>query len=84
MEAKESPYYLGNRDCVPTLLSLKTDNKVINIELPWDAGLDDLLDAFYGALVSMTFHPEIVIEGMYEYSKEKLPKEETEEEYDQE
>lgn len=73
MEPKDSEYYLGNRDYPPTILSIKNDNKVINIELSWDAGLNDLLDAFYGALVTMTFHPDSIVEAMYEYSKEKLP-----------
>lgn len=81
MEAKESPYYLGNRDYPPTVLTLKMNGKVINTELPWDASLEDLIDAFYGSLVTVTFQPESVMQAMYEYSKEH--QKETEESYDE-
>lgn len=64
MEAKDSPYYLGNSECLPTELTIKTTEHVVTQELPWDANMEDLCQAFYGALVSITFSPDVVLDGM--------------------
>ena len=78
MEPKNSPYYLGNYDSLPTVLSLKHHSSVVNIELPWDASMTDLLDAFVGACVSVTFHQDGVIQAMKEYAENYFPNEEME------
>lgn len=75
MEPKNSPYYLGNNDVLPTILSLKHHSSVVNIELPWDANMTDLLDAFVGACVSVTFHQDGIIQAMKEYVESYLPDE---------
>jgi hypothetical protein len=72
MEPKNSPYYLGNYDTLPTVLSLKHHSSVVNIELPWDANMTDLLDAFVGACVSVTFHQDGVIQAMKDYAEDHL------------
>ena len=64
MEAKDSPYYLGNKECLPTELTIKTTEHVVKQELPWDVSIEDLCQAFYGACVSITFHPDTVLQGM--------------------
>lgn len=73
MERKGSEYYLGNHDSLPTVLTLKTDNSVINIELPWDATMEQLCQAFYTACIGITFHPDTVVRGMQEFVEENLP-----------
>lgn len=67
MEAKESPYYMGNKECVPTTLSIKTFDKVVNIELPWDVSTPDLVHAFYTAAVGVTFIETDVLKCMKEF-----------------
>lgn len=75
METKNSPYYYGNQDCPPTLLVLKHhDAPVFTAEMPWDASIDDLLTAFYGACVGVTFPPQCVLEAMRDFAEERLPK----------
>lgn len=76
MESKDSPYYLGNRDTLPTILSLKHNSSVITVELPWDVSIDELLNAFVGACVGVTFNEESVLKVMKEYAQDRLPEEE--------
>lgn len=71
MEAKNSPYYLGNHECLPTELTIKTTEHVVKQELPWDANMEDLCQAFYGALVSITFSPDVVLDGMKNFLIDK-------------
>ena len=52
MEAKDSPYYMGNHECLPTEFTIKTTEHVVKQELPWDANMEDLCQAFYGACVA--------------------------------
>ena len=72
MESKNSKYYLGNLNELPTKLSFKTTNSVINIELPWDVSIQDLCQAFYTGCIGMTFTPESVANAMIEFGKEHL------------
>lgn len=67
MESKESPYYMGNEDCLPTELIIKTTDCVVKQELPWDVNMEYLCQAFYGACISITFNPNTVLEGMKEF-----------------
>ena len=46
MEAKDSPYYMGNHECLPTEFTIKTTEHVVKQELPWDANMEDLCQAF--------------------------------------
>lgn len=47
MKPKDSEYYMGNRDTLPTILTFKNHTTVITYELPWDAGADEILNAIY-------------------------------------
>lgn len=67
MESKESPYYMGNEDCLPTELIIKTTDCVIKQELPWDANMEYMCQAFYSACIAATFDPNTVLEGMKEF-----------------
>lgn len=67
MEAKDSPYYMGNHECLPTEFTIKTTEHVVKQELPWDANMEDLCQAFYGACVAITFNPETVLDGMKDF-----------------
>ena len=80
METKNSPYYLGNTECVPTMLSIKTTDKVINIELPWDVSTPDLVEAFYTAAVGATFIETDILQCMKEFveNREKVLKQKEE------
>lgn len=73
MEPKNSEYYKGNHEVLPTTLSIKTDSKNIEIELPWDVNLDDLVHAFYGACVAVGFNADGVAGAMYAFGDEYLP-----------
>ena len=72
MEPKDSEYYLGNRDCLPTILTLKMHGRIVTYELPWDAGADEIIEALYGAMIGQTFSPEGAVRAMYEFSKEHI------------
>ena len=67
---KNNDYYLGNDECLPTVLDLKTTDNNIHIELPWDVSIEDLCHAFYTACIGITFHPETVIQGMKDFAEE--------------
>lgn len=73
MEPKNSEYYKGNHEVLPTILSIKTDSRNIDIELPWDVSLNDLVHAFYGACVSVGFNADSVAAVMYELGDEYCP-----------
>jgi hypothetical protein len=55
----------------PTIISLEHHGKKHSSELPWDADMYELLDAFYGMCVSATFHPTTVLSAMSEWVNEK-------------
>lgn len=65
------------RENEPTRLSLSHGNKTMSAELPWDASLDDIMEAFIGCLRGITFG-EWVVESIKEWCEEHLP-EKTEE-----
>lgn len=48
-------------------------------ELPWDSDMYDILDAFIGMCVSLTFVPETVYKAMYEVSESALDAQRNEE-----
>ena len=73
MEPKDSEYYMGNREELPTILQIKTSHAVITQELPWDAGADELVQAFYTAMVGMTFVPDGILQAMEEFVNERKP-----------
>lgn len=55
-----------------TILTIEQNNMKFISEMPWDASMDDLLDAFYGLCVSATFTPKTILTHMKEFAEEKL------------
>ena len=51
----------------PTILKLEHGGTVQTVELPWDANMLDMLQAFYGLCIGATWQPSTVIEGMYDF-----------------
>ena len=73
MKNYDDPYYYGNFDCPPTILEFKShDAPISHIEMPWDASVEDVLQALYGAMVAATFQPMSVLEGMKEFAESNL------------
>ena len=60
METKDSVYYRGNRDYLPVTLEIESMGIKSSIELPWDVGGHDLVEAFY-ALLSTYFEKELIL-----------------------
>lgn len=50
MENRESEYYLGNRNNLPIIVSVKISGISYSEELPWDATGVDVLEAIYAGL----------------------------------
>ena len=67
MEPKDSEYYMGNQNELPTILTLKNSNGVITYELPWDVGADDIINAVYSAMIGMTFSPDGILQAMQDF-----------------
>ena len=61
------PYYLGNDTMLPTKLIVKTTDKTIEQDLHWDVSTDEMLDAFYTAMIGVGFHPATIIGSMKEF-----------------
>lgn len=55
-----------------TILTIEQNNMKFISEMSWDAGMDDILDAFYGLCVSATFTPKTILTHMKEFAEEKL------------
>lgn len=55
-----------------TILTIEHNNMKFISEMPWDAGMDDMLDVFYGLCVSATFAPKTILSHMKEFAEEKL------------
>ena len=55
----------------PTIFSLEHGGNKITFELPWDAGMPELIDAFYTMCIGATFHPSTIINGMKEFIESK-------------
>ena len=55
-----------------TVLTLEHADRKVSTELNWDASMEDLLDAFYGACVATTWHPTTILEGMKVFAEEHL------------
>ena len=55
----------------PTKLTLEHDGNKFIAELPWDADMDDLTNAFYALCIGATFNPSTVLDGMGEWLAER-------------
>lgn len=56
----------------PAVLTLEINDQKISVEMPWDAPIDDMLTAFYGACVTATWQPVTILEHMKSFAEEKL------------
>lgn len=54
------------------ILTMESNAMKFISELPWDAGMDDILDAFFGLCISATFAPKTILTQMKEFADEKL------------
>ena len=63
MEAKESPYYLGNKEVLPNIFTMEVDGVVYEQELTWDMSDDELYTAFVTAL-STHIKRDVVLNAM--------------------
>lgn len=53
-----------------TIISFSGNDRQITIEMPWDATMEDMCQAFFTGCVGMTFMPSTVIEGVRDYAEE--------------
>ena len=74
METKDSEYYMGNNEVLPTILQLKTQYGVMTYELPWDADAECVINAMYSAMIGMTFPADGVLEAMKQFVKDHTEK----------
>ena len=70
---------MAYNDNPPTKLTLSHAGITMSAELPWDAGLDDIMEAFVGCLRGISFG-EWVVEGIKEWCEANLPDEKEDEE----
>lgn len=56
-----------------TKLTLEHNGTKFIAELPWDANMDDLTNAFYALCIGATFNPSTVLDGMGEWLAERTP-----------
>lgn len=68
-------YDLGNRDCAPVQISVRSSNQSTTIEIPWDASAEQYIHAFYAAMIAETFHPESVVRAFRDFADEYSPEE---------
>ena len=54
-----------------TILTLESNGIKSTHELGWDATVDELVNAFYAAMVGITFSPNLVITAMKQFVKEQ-------------
>ena len=55
-----------------TILTIEQNNMKFISEMPWDAGIDVILEAFYGLCISTTFYPKTILTHMKELAEERL------------
>jgi hypothetical protein len=53
------------------ILTLESNGIKSIHELSWDATVDELVNAFYAAMVGITFSPNLVINAMKQFVKEQ-------------
>ena len=52
----------------PTILKFSHSGFTHTAELPWDTGMEDLLQSFYGLCVASGWMPSTVLEAMHEFA----------------
>ena len=71
-------YDLGNRDCAPVQISVRSSNQSTTIEIPWDASAEQYIHAFYTAMIAETFPHDTIARAFKDFAEEYLPSEDTE------
>lgn len=56
----------------PTILSLRHHDMDHQSTLPWDANMEDILQAVYGLCIAATWNPILVLECMKQFAEEQL------------
>lgn len=52
-------------------LRIESEGKVLSLELPWDAGTDEMMTAFVTIMTFLTFPQAVTENGMANYLEEK-------------
>ena len=73
-------YDLGNRDCAPVQISVRSSNQSTTIEIPWDASAEQYIHAFYAAMIAETFLPKTIARAFKDFAEEYLPEKDTDNE----
>ena len=71
-------YDLGNRDCMPIQITVRSSNQSTTIEIPWDASAEQYIQAFYAAMIAETFPPDTIVQAFKNFAEEHLPSEDNE------
>lgn len=69
MENRESEYYLGGRNTLPTIVSVKISGITYEVELPWDTTGVDILEAVYHGLCLNNSKKHVVLNAAIEFIK---------------
>lgn len=70
MENKESEYYLGGRNVLPLIVSVKISGITYEVELPWDTTGVDVLEAVYhGLCFNNNLKKHVVLNAAIEFIK---------------
>ena len=67
MESKNSEYYMGNQNTLPTIITFKSHTNVITYELPWDVGAYEVLNAVYSGMIGLTFNSDGILQAMQDF-----------------
>ena len=62
----------------PLKLSLSQGDRKMEAELPWDSSLDEIMPAFVGCLMGMSFG-DWVVKGIRDWCNDHLPNEDEDE-----
>jgi hypothetical protein len=55
-----------------TILTLANDSKTVTTKMSWDCNMEELIDAFYGACIALTWNPVTILETMEDYAQQHL------------
>lgn len=55
-----------------TILTLANDSKTVTTKMSWDCSMEELIDAFYGACVALTWNPVTILDTMKDYAQQQL------------
>lgn len=61
---------MKNWDERKTILSLEHGKNKVSVEMSWDAGADEIINALVTCMTGCSFLPETIVECMKEYLEE--------------